>query len=98
MGAIAGLDRFLACVFVSKYLSFVWLPARSIVSHNVGVFAIDLDEFFTVVQSRVHQCFASELSSGFLLKIDLATGRPTDSCHFRSPQLAWKYHFEGPGC
>jgi hypothetical protein len=64
MAAISRLDRYLACVFVSKYLGFVWLDAKSIASHNVGVFANDTDEFFCVVQSRIHEIFGTGLSSG----------------------------------
>lgn len=75
MDAVQGKKRFLVCVFVSKYLGFVWLPTRSIVSHNVGVFADDRDEFFAVLQSRVHQYFSTELSSGLE---DRPGYRPTD--------------------
>lgn len=49
--AISGLERMLCVVFVSQYLAFVWIPVNRIVSHNVGVFATDKDEFFCVVQS-----------------------------------------------
>jgi hypothetical protein len=62
--AIEGKDRMLCVVFVSQHLGFVWLPTNTIVSHNVGVFATDRDEFFCVVQSRPHEVFATQLSSG----------------------------------
>lgn len=89
MQAIAGMERFLACVFVSKYLSFVWLPERSLVSHNVGVFATNRDEFFCVVQSRLHEAFAIELSSGLE---DRPGYRPTDGfLPFPFPSN-WKNH------
>jgi hypothetical protein len=54
----------LCVVFVREYLGFIWLPTDRIVSHNVGVFATERDEFFCVVQSRVHESFATQLSSG----------------------------------
>lgn len=62
--AIAQLDRMLSVVFVSQHLAFAWLPTDRIVSHNVGVFARSDDEFFAVVQSRIHEAFATQLSSG----------------------------------
>lgn len=62
--AISDQDRMLCVVFVSQHLGFVWVPTGRIVSHNVGVFATDRDEFFCVVQSRVHEVFATQLSSG----------------------------------
>ena len=62
--AISKLERMLCVVFVSQHLGFVWLPTNCIVSHNVGVFAIHRDEFFCVLQSRVHETFATQLSSG----------------------------------
>lgn len=74
--AIQSKTRYLACVFVSKHLGFVWLPVDAIVSHNVGVFAEESDEFFVIVQSRVHESFSSELSSGLE---DRPGYRPTDA-------------------
>lgn len=62
--ATAGLRRMLCVVFISQHLGFVWMPVNIIVSHNVGVFAAETDEFFCVVQSRVHEIFATQLSSG----------------------------------
>jgi hypothetical protein len=62
--AVAALSRMLCVVFVSEHLAFAWLPTDRIVSHNVGVFATDQDEFFCVVQSRIHEAFATQLSSG----------------------------------
>lgn len=63
-GAIADKDRMLCVVFVSQHLGFAWIPTDRIVSHNVGVFACDKDQFFCVLQSRVHELFATQLSSG----------------------------------
>ena len=62
--AISELERMLCVVFVSQHLGFVWLPTDCIVSHNVGVFAVEGDEFFCLFQSRVHETFATQLSSG----------------------------------
>jgi hypothetical protein len=62
--AISGLERMLCVVFISEYLGLVWLPTDRIVSHNVGVFAAEGNEFFCVLQSRVHEVFATQLSSG----------------------------------
>jgi hypothetical protein len=63
-GAIAPLNRMLCVVFVSEHLGFVWLPTDRIVSHNVGVFARQSDNFLCMLQSRVHESFATQLSSG----------------------------------
>jgi hypothetical protein len=54
----------LCVVFVSEHLAFAWVPTNRIVSHNVGVFAAQDDPFFCVVQSRVHEIFSTQLSSG----------------------------------
>lgn len=62
--AISEQERMLCVVFISQYLGLVWVPTNYIVSHNVGVFASDRDEFFCVVQSRAHEFFATRLSSG----------------------------------
>lgn len=62
--SISGLDRMLCVVFISQYLGFTWLPTNRIASHNVGVFATDKDGFFCIVQSRVHEYFSTQLSSG----------------------------------
>lgn len=64
MAAIGGLGRMLTVSFVSEHLGFAWLPTDRIVSHNVGVFAKDKDAFFCILQSRVHESFATQLSSG----------------------------------
>ena len=75
MTAVRPLKRMLVVVFVSEHLGFVWLPTDHIVSHNVGVFAKDNDAFFCVVQSRIHEFFSTQLSSGLE---DRQGYRPTD--------------------
>jgi 23S rRNA G2445 N2-methylase RlmL len=62
--AISIKDRMLSVVFISQFLGFAWIPTDRIISHNVGVFATERDSFFCVVQSRVHEYFATQLSSG----------------------------------
>ena len=58
------LDRMLCVVFISQYSAFVWLPTNYVISHNLGIFATESDAFFSVVQCRVHEYFATDLSSG----------------------------------
>ena len=55
---IAGFDRVLACSQTSKYLSFAFLPSRSIFSHKTRVIALQSWAAFAVFQSRIHQEWA----------------------------------------
>jgi hypothetical protein len=96
--AISKQERMLCVVFISQYLGLVWAPTNYIVSHNVGVFASDRDEFFCVVQSRPHEFFATRLSSG----LEERPGyRPSDGLsRFLSPRttrrtLAWPTRVQG---
>ena len=87
--AIAGRRRMLCVVFVSQYLGFAWVPTDRIVSHNVGIFASDTDHLFCVLQSRVHELFATQLSSGLE---DRPGYRPSDGFEpFPFPE-AWETH------
>jgi hypothetical protein len=85
--AIANQRRMLCVVFVSQYLAFTWIPTDRIVSHNVGVFACDRDGFFCVLQSRVHELFASQLSSGLE---DRPGYRPSDGFETFPFPKAWR--------
>jgi hypothetical protein len=56
--AIRHRARVLACSQTSKYLSFAFLPARSVFSHKTRIVALDTFSAFSVLQSRVHQEWA----------------------------------------
>ena len=62
-GAIAGMQRYLATSHVSKHRIFQWIEAPTLPEHTVVVFARDDDFFFGVLQSRVHQLWASSLGT-----------------------------------
>ncbi len=67
--AIAQCDRVLVCCLHSPYLSFVFLPARSVFSHALAVFALDQFAHLAVLQSRIHETWARFLGSS--MKDDL---------------------------
>ncbi|ALF54866.1 N-6 DNA methylase [Nostoc piscinale CENA21] len=53
--AIAPLERVLVLSLHSQYLSFAFLPANSVFSHGLGVFADQRYSFFGIVQSCIHE-------------------------------------------
>lgn len=52
------LDRYLATCMVAKHRAFVWLPTVCLPANVVIVFARSEDEFFGLLQSRVHMLWA----------------------------------------
>jgi hypothetical protein len=58
--AIAGLERFLVTVEVSKHRFFRWAPAGVLPSGSLVVFARTDDFFLGVLESRFHKLWASE--------------------------------------
>jgi hypothetical protein len=61
--AIESLDRVLVCCIVSKYLSFVFLPAKMVYSHKLNVFSLEQYSSFGIIQSQIHESFARFFSS-----------------------------------
>jgi hypothetical protein len=61
--AIVPLKRCLVTSFISKHRAFAFQTTDRVWSHNVGVFALDGYEWFSVLQSRIHIVWASLLSS-----------------------------------
>jgi hypothetical protein len=53
--AIAGLERVLAHAFVSKYVCFTFIPARTVIGGPQIVFAYSTYSPFCVLQSRLHE-------------------------------------------
>ncbi|MGL4620094.1 MAG: type IIL restriction-modification enzyme MmeI [Chroococcidiopsis sp.] len=66
--AIAPLERVLVCSLHSAHLSFAFLPASSVFSHALGVFADQRSSFFCILQSRTHEIwvrfFCSTIGDG----------------------------------
>jgi hypothetical protein len=62
--AKVGLDRFLACSMISKYLGFCFLRSTVVPSHNVAVVLFQFQAAFAVLQSRCHDLWSGMLSSG----------------------------------
>ena len=50
--ALAGLERYVATVLVSKHRFFVWLPQQVLPAARLIVFARDDDYFFGVLNLR----------------------------------------------
>jgi hypothetical protein len=67
--AISQLNRVLVCSLHSHYLSFAFLPANSVFSHALAVFANDKNSFFCILQSRIHEIWTRFLGSS--MKDDL---------------------------
>ncbi|MEH2400633.1 MAG: type IIL restriction-modification enzyme MmeI [Nostoc sp.] len=67
--AIAPLERVLVCSLHSPYLSLTFLPANSVFSHALCVFADQRSSFFGILQSRIHEIWARFLGSS--MKDDL---------------------------
>jgi hypothetical protein len=61
--AIAPLSRVLVCPIVSKYLSFAFLPSKTVFSHKLVVFPLPSFSHFCCLQSRIHEVFAYFFSS-----------------------------------
>jgi hypothetical protein len=61
--ALAGLKRCLVTSIHSKHLLFSFQPTDRVFSHGMIVCPIESDAAFTVLQSRVHECWARLLSS-----------------------------------
>lgn len=61
--ALAPLSRCLAIADVSKHLSFAFQPASRVFSHALNIFPLECETAFAVLQSRLHQGWASVLSS-----------------------------------
>lgn len=61
--AIAPLSRCLVTAIVSKHLIFSFQPTNRIFSHKLYVFPFDHFTPFSVLQSRIHNCWAWFLSS-----------------------------------
>ncbi len=55
---IAPLERVLICSLHSEYLSLAFLPANSVFSHALAVFASDKFTNFGILQSRLHETWA----------------------------------------
>ena len=56
--AIAECDQVLVCSLHSEYLSFAFLPANSVFSHALAVFANESFTNFGLIQSRIHEVWA----------------------------------------
>jgi len=67
--AIATCDRVLVCSLHSPYLSFAFLPARSVFSHALAVFSLGQYSHLAVLQSRLHEIWARFFGSS--MKDDL---------------------------
>ena len=57
--AVEHLPRFIVTPAVTKHRLFVWLPSDTLADHQVVVIARDDDYTFGVLQSRVHEAWAS---------------------------------------
>jgi hypothetical protein len=67
--AIKGLPRVLVSTQVGPHLSFSFQPTDRIFAHTVNIFADPTYEFFSIVQSRVHEVWARFFGSS--MKDDL---------------------------
>ncbi|WP_160049931.1 type IIL restriction-modification enzyme MmeI [Nocardiopsis sp. FR4] len=61
--AISGLDRVLVVALVSKTLMPAWTSSRQVLSHKIGVFAVDKDEYLAFMSSSFHSRWAWRNSS-----------------------------------
>jgi len=61
--ALAGLERYIATVLVSKHRFFVWLPKQVLPAARLIVFARDDDYFFGVLHSLVHQVWSLRMGA-----------------------------------
>ena len=61
--AIAGMKHCLVTARVTKHLCFSFVATDHIVSESANVIALDSFDAFSVLQSRIHQCWARLLSS-----------------------------------
>jgi hypothetical protein len=59
--ALEGMSRYLARPYVSTYSAFVFLPAGTILSSPHCAFAYDSYNPFSILQSRIHECFIAFL-------------------------------------
>jgi hypothetical protein len=73
--ASTGIDRVLATSSVSKHRAFAFVPSSVRLSHNVTVITVDTFATFAVMQSRVHEFWASFFSSSLE---DRSGYRPSD--------------------
>lgn len=56
--ALRGLPRALAVSQVTQHVVFAWVPAETVASHRLYLFASSSNGFFGVLQSRVHETWA----------------------------------------
>jgi hypothetical protein len=61
--ATAGLTHVFATSSVASHLAFVRIPAISVLSHNITVFAVDNWGFLAVLQSRLHDVWVRAFAS-----------------------------------
>ncbi|MBP8121210.1 MAG: hypothetical protein KAZ26_01175, partial [Caldilineaceae bacterium] len=60
---IAPLKRVLVCAIVTKYLNFSFLPIDWVFAHKCCVIASDGDNFFSILQSSLHEVWSWHRSS-----------------------------------
>jgi hypothetical protein len=87
--AIAGLERVIVRSSISKYHGMTYLPPEIVVSHNVTLFAFHTWNAFAVLQSRVHETFATFFSSGLE---DRPGYRPSDCFDTYPFPVSWESH------
>ncbi len=86
--AIRPLSRVLVCSLVSKHLPFVFLPSGWIYSKELAIFPTDKAEYFSVLQSTIHEVWVRLLSS--TMKSDLSYSIGDGFRTFPSPHLGMK--------
>lgn len=94
--AIDPLSRLLVCPVVSKYVNFVFVPKNWVYAHRLVGFAFDQYQYFAVLQSNIHECWARTYSSTLETRINYS---PTDCFqNFPIPQNLGILEVVGQDC
>ncbi|MCI0390957.1 MAG: restriction endonuclease, partial [Acidobacteria bacterium] len=67
--AIQGMERVLVIAIVSRTVAFTFVPNGQVCAHKLAVLALEGDQYFAVLQSSFHYCWAWQYSS--TMKADL---------------------------
>lgn len=83
--ATAILERCIVCAITTKHLVFSFQPTRQIFANSLEVFALDAWTAFAVIQSRIHEPWARQLSSSMKTDLRYAASDCFETFPFPSP-------------
>jgi hypothetical protein len=60
---IAKTNKICACLFTSEYMTIAKLQTKTVFANSLNLFFLDVDLYFPILQSSVHELWAREFSS-----------------------------------